>query len=44
VAPGLDPAGFTMEMVLDRVARDGDLFVGALAGKQSLKSALKALR
>jgi bifunctional non-homologous end joining protein LigD len=44
VQAGLDPLGFTMEAVLDRVARDGDLFAGALAGKQSLKSALKALR
>jgi bifunctional non-homologous end joining protein LigD len=44
VAPGLDPAGFTMDAVLDRVARYGDLFAGALRGKQSLKAALKALR
>jgi bifunctional non-homologous end joining protein LigD len=44
VVSGLDPMGFTMEAVLDRIARDGDLFAGALAGKQSLKSALKALR
>ena len=44
VVPGLDPAGFTMETVLDRVARDGDLFAGVLGGKQSLKSALRALR
>jgi bifunctional non-homologous end joining protein LigD len=44
VVPGLDPAAFTMEVVLDRVARDGDLFVGVLAGKQSLTKALRALR
>ena len=44
VAPGLDPAGFTMEAVLDRVAQRGDVFADALAGKQSLKSALKSLR
>jgi bifunctional non-homologous end joining protein LigD len=44
VAPGLDPATFTMEVVLDRVARDGDLAAGVLGGKQSLKTALKALR
>ena len=44
VVPGLDPAAFTMEAVLDRVARDGDLFAGVLGGKQSLKTALKALR
>jgi len=44
VKAGLDPAGFTMEAVLDRVARHGDLFAGALAGKQSLSAALKSLR
>ena len=44
VVPGLDPAAFTMDAVLDRVARDGDLFAGVLAGRQSLKTALRALR
>ena len=44
VKSGLDPLGFTMEAVLDRVARHGDLYAGALAGKQSLKTALKSLR
>ena len=44
VKAGLDPLGFTMEAVLDRVARHGDLYEGALAGKQSLKAALKSLR
>ncbi len=44
VRAGLDPAAFTMDAVLDRVARDGDLFVGVLGGKQSLKAALKSLR
>jgi bifunctional non-homologous end joining protein LigD len=44
VRAGLDPAGFTMEAVLDRVAREGDLFAGVLAGKQSLTKALRALR
>ncbi len=44
VERGLDPTAFTMEAVLDRVAREGDLFAGALQGKQSLKKALKALR
>ena len=44
VKPGLDPAVFTMEAVLDRVARDGDLYAPVLGGKQSLKSALKSLR
>jgi bifunctional non-homologous end joining protein LigD len=44
VVPGLDPSAFTMDAVLDRVARHGDLFAGALAGKQSLKAALAAFR
>jgi bifunctional non-homologous end joining protein LigD len=44
VVPGLDLASFTMDAVLDRVARDGDLFAGVLAGKQSLTQALKRLR
>jgi bifunctional non-homologous end joining protein LigD len=44
VASGLDPAGFTMDAVLDRVTRDGDLFGGALGGKQLLAKALRVLR
>lgn len=44
VRPGLDPAELTMDAVLDRVARDGDLFAGVLGGKQSLAKALRALR
>jgi bifunctional non-homologous end joining protein LigD len=44
VAPGLDFTAFTMEAVLDRVARDGDLFAGVLEGKQSLTKAMQALR
>ncbi len=44
VRAGLDPAEFTMETVLDRVARDADLFAGVLDGKQSLGAALRALR
>jgi bifunctional non-homologous end joining protein LigD len=44
VVEGLDLAAFTMDAVLDRVARDGDLFAGVLRGKQSLTRALKALR
>ena len=43
VASGLDPSAFTMDTVLDRVARNGDLFAGVLSGKQSLSKALKAL-
>jgi bifunctional non-homologous end joining protein LigD len=44
VVPGLDPAALTMEAVLDRVARDGDVFAGVLEGGQSLAQALRALR
>jgi bifunctional non-homologous end joining protein LigD len=44
VNEGLDPASFTMEAVLGRVAKHGDLFEGVLHGKQSLARALKALR
>jgi bifunctional non-homologous end joining protein LigD len=44
VVSGLDPSAFTMDVVLDRVARHGDLFAGALAGRQSLKAALDSLR
>jgi bifunctional non-homologous end joining protein LigD len=44
VVEGLDPAAFTMDAVLDRVARDGDLYAGVLEGRQSLTQALKALR
>jgi bifunctional non-homologous end joining protein LigD len=44
IAPGLDLAAFTMDVVLDRIARDGDLFAPVLEGKQSLAKALRALR
>jgi bifunctional non-homologous end joining protein LigD len=44
VVPDLDPAGFTMDAVLDRVAQHGDLFAGVLGGKQSLTTALRAVR
>jgi bifunctional non-homologous end joining protein LigD len=40
----LDPAAFTMDAVLERVDRDGDLFEGVLTTKQSLTRALKALQ
>ena len=40
----LDPAAFTMEAVLDRVANEGDLFEGVLTRKQSLSEALKSVR
>ena len=44
VKADLDPAAFTMEAVLARVEKHGDLFEGVLNGKQSLARALKALR
>jgi bifunctional non-homologous end joining protein LigD len=40
----LDPTAFTMEAVLARVEKHGDLFAGVLKGRQSLAKALKALR
>jgi len=43
VDSNLDPADFTMDVVLERIERDGDLFEGVLATKQSLGAALKAL-
>jgi bifunctional non-homologous end joining protein LigD len=44
VRRGLDTASFTMDVVLDRVAREGDLFARVLERGQSLGAALKALR
>ena len=44
VNASLDPAAFTMEAVLERVAREGDLFAGVLTTKQSLGEALRSLR
>jgi bifunctional non-homologous end joining protein LigD len=38
----LDPLSFTMEAVLERVRRHGDLFEGVLKTKQRLTEALKA--
>jgi bifunctional non-homologous end joining protein LigD len=43
VTPDLDPADFTIEVVLDRIEREGDLFAPVLHGKQSLKAALASL-
>ena len=39
----LDPFAFTMDAVLARVERHGDLFEGVLTTKQTLTKALKAL-
>jgi bifunctional non-homologous end joining protein LigD len=44
VNESLDPAAFTMEAVLERVRRHGDLFAGVLKTRQSLSKALAALR
>ncbi len=44
VNASLDPAAFTMDAVLERVASEGDLFAGVLTTKQSLSAALKTLR
>ena len=40
----LDPAAFTMEVVLARIEEHGDLFEGVLKNKQSLSAALKSVR
>jgi bifunctional non-homologous end joining protein LigD len=44
VNESLDPAAFTMEVVLDRIDRHGDLFAGVLTTKQRIDKALAALR
>ena len=44
VNPSLDPAAFTMDAVLERVTREGDLFKGVLTTRQSLRAALRSLR
>src|SRR5207247_450729 len=40
----LDPAAFTMDVVLERVRQHGDLFAGVLTTKQRLDKALSSLR
>jgi Predicted eukaryotic-type DNA primase len=40
----LNPAIYSMDVVLDRVRRFGDLYEGVLTTKQSLAKALKAIR
>jgi bifunctional non-homologous end joining protein LigD len=44
VNDSLDPASFTMAVVLERVRSHGDLFGGVLTTKQRLDKALKSLR
>ena len=40
----LDPAAFTIDLVLERVRQHGDLFAGVLTTKQRLDKALSSLR
>jgi bifunctional non-homologous end joining protein LigD len=40
----LDPLDFTMDVVLARIERHGDLFERVLQGKQSIGKALDRLR
>jgi len=40
----LDPSAFTMDVVLERVRKHGDLFAGVLTQRQRLDRALKTLR
>ena len=44
VGADLDPSAFTMEAVLERVARHGDLYAPVLTTRQSLTQAFRALR
>jgi len=44
VGESLDPTAFTMDAVLERVRRHGDLFEGVLTTRQRLEPALRALR
>jgi bifunctional non-homologous end joining protein LigD len=44
VAGGLDPLAFTMDAVLARIDRFGDLYEGLLTTRQSLRAALESVR
>ena len=44
VNEGLDPLAFTMDAVLARIEKHGDLFERVLHGKQSIGKALDKLR
>jgi bifunctional non-homologous end joining protein LigD len=44
VHEGLDPSSFTMDVVLERIRKHGDLFAEVLTTRQRLDRALKALR
>jgi bifunctional non-homologous end joining protein LigD len=43
VGERLDPAAFTMEVVLERIGQHGDLFAPVLHGRQSIARALRML-
>jgi hypothetical protein len=43
VTEKLNPSTYSMEVVLDRVRRHGDLFAGVLSTRRSLARALKRL-
>jgi len=40
----LDPSAFTMDVVLERIRKHGDLFAGVLSNRQRIDKALNALR
>jgi bifunctional non-homologous end joining protein LigD len=44
VHEGLDPLAFTMDIVLGRIDRHGDLFEGVLSTRQRLGAALESIR
>ena len=44
VDEGLDPLAFTMDAVLGRIERDGDLYEGVLTTRQRLSAALESIR
>jgi bifunctional non-homologous end joining protein LigD len=44
IGDSLDPTTFTMDLVLERIHRHGDLFAGVLTTRQRLEPALRALR
>ncbi len=44
VNESLDPSSFTMDVVLERIRKHGDLFEGVLTTRQRLDKALNALR
>jgi DNA primase len=44
VTEDLDPRDFTMEVVLARIERQGDLYESVLKTRQSLGAALRALK